>query len=190
MNFIYNWLIIIPWALFAGYWGFTALQTNRTKKAEAKFSRFIHLGIILLAVSLLAVKSLGIIFLAWNIFPQSNLIKIAGLILIFAGLLFSIWARAHLGRYWSGTVTIKVDHQLIRTGPYAWVRHPIYTGLLIGICGTVLFINALGGLPAIVLFFIAYFRKIRIEENWLITQFGEEYIRYQQEVKALIPFLI
>lgn len=59
-----------------------------------------------------------------------------GLLMVICGLAFAVWARIHLGRNWSGTVTVKEDHELIRSGPYGIVRHPIYTGLLLAIAGT------------------------------------------------------
>ena len=104
------------------------------------------------------------------------------------GLAFTAWARVHLGRNWSGTVTIKQDHELILTGPYALVRHPIYTGLLFAFIGTGFARGDWRGVVAIVLAWAALSWKLRIEERWMSKQFGERYQDYKRRVPALVPF--
>jgi protein-S-isoprenylcysteine O-methyltransferase Ste14 len=112
------------------------------------------------------------------------------LILLALGLGVAVWARRHLSTYWSGTITIKSEHRLIRTGPYARVRHPIYSGFIVGMVGTALALGELRGFLAVLILIIAYCRKIQIEEAWLLQRFGEEYRRYQRAVKALLPFVL
>ena len=107
-----------------------------------------------------------------------------------SGLLFSVWARRYLGRNWSRAVTIKQDHELITSGPYSLVRHPIYTGLLVGLFGCVLAVGEWRGLVAVGLVFIALLRKLRLEEQWLRAQFGESYENYSRRVRALVPYII
>jgi protein-S-isoprenylcysteine O-methyltransferase Ste14 len=107
----------------------------------------------------------------------------------FAGVAFAIWARLHIGRNWSGTVTIKADHKLIRTGPYAIVRHPIYSGFLTAVLGTAIAIGEVRGLFAFVAAFIGVKLKAGLEEEFMTEQFGDEYVQYQREVKAFIPFV-
>jgi len=190
MEFVYKWSIPILWGFFWGYWGIAGLQASKARRAESKTSRLIHLGLVFFAFLLVGFDGLGIGLLAWNILPQSELVYISGITITALGLLFAVWARVQLGRYWSGIITIKTDHHLIRTGPYAWVRHPIYTGILAGMIGTSIAVAEIRGLLAVVLIFIAYFRKIQIEETWLVKQFGAEYIQYQHDIKAIIPFLL
>jgi protein-S-isoprenylcysteine O-methyltransferase Ste14 len=110
--------------------------------------------------------------------------------LTLAGLLFTVWARTHLGRNWSGLVTIKQDHELITSGPYSTVRHPIYTGLLLAFVGSALARSELRGILAVVLVFWALWRKSRIEERWMRDQFGDAYREYSSHVAALIPFVL
>src|SRR5262245_41187922 len=100
---------------------------------------------------------------------------IAALALEWGGVAFAIWAREHLGRMWSGMVTLKEDHRLIRSGPYRVVRHPIYTGLLFGLFGVALIRGNLAALLAIALFAAGFARKIVLEERMLSEHFGEEY---------------
>ncbi|HYY26920.1 MAG TPA: isoprenylcysteine carboxylmethyltransferase family protein [Chthoniobacterales bacterium] len=122
-----------------------------------------------------------------TLWPLTPLILAAGVVLTAAGLAFAIWARVHLGKYWSGRVTLKVDHRVIQTGPYAWVRHPIYSGLILALLGTTITLGTLHACVGFVLIFVSFVRKLQIEENWLRSHFGAEYERYQKRVKALIP---
>ena len=92
-----------------------------------------------------------------------------------AGLLFAVWAREHLGRNWSRSVTIKQGHELITTGPYAVVRHPIYTGILTGFLGTAIALSQVRGFIGFVLIFLVLWLKLRTEEEWMRSQFGETY---------------
>jgi protein-S-isoprenylcysteine O-methyltransferase Ste14 len=112
-----------------------------------------------------------------------------GIALIVVGLGFSIWAREYLGGNWSATVTLKESHELVRTGPYAWVRHPIYTGLLIALLGCAVAQGERGGLIGFGLLIAAFVRKLKIEERFLGDLFGEQYARYRKEVAALVPGL-
>ena len=104
-----------------------------------------------------------------------------------AGIAFAVWARQYLGRNWSGTVTVKQDHELIRTGPYRLVRHPIYTGLLLAILGTAVAFGEWRGLLAFALLTGSLLLKLRVEERFMSESFPEPYARYRAEVPALIP---
>ena len=112
-----------------------------------------------------------------------------GVALTAAGLLLTVWARIHLGRNWSGTVTIKEEHELVDDGPYRLVRHPIYTGLLVAFIGGALARNEWRGALAAVVVVIALWRKLRLEERWMTETFGETYRRYRDSVPALVPRL-
>jgi protein-S-isoprenylcysteine O-methyltransferase Ste14 len=113
-----------------------------------------------------------------------------GLALTFAGLAFAIWARMLLGGNWSSDVTLKRDHELIVVGPYRWVRHPIYTGILLALIGTALAVGEWRAVLAVVLAAAAFWRKLGIEEAVMRRQFGESYTRYGERVPALIPFVL
>jgi protein-S-isoprenylcysteine O-methyltransferase Ste14 len=122
--------------------------------------------------------------------PDILVIGLSGMIITLMGLGFSVCARVHLGKYWSSMPAIRVDHKLIRTGPYRFVRHPIYTGVLVGVTGTAIIIGMPLGLIAFFLLLVVYLWKIREEEKYLQEEFGEEYARYKKEVPALIPFIV
>jgi protein-S-isoprenylcysteine O-methyltransferase Ste14 len=113
-----------------------------------------------------------------------------GLIMVAAGLGFSVWARVYLGRNWSAVVTIKQDHELVRGGPYGLVRHPIYSGLLFALLGTAVAIGEWRGLVAFAAITVGFLIKMRVEERFMDESFGEQYARYRREVAALILFVL
>src|SRR5579884_4124777 len=128
-------------------------------------------------------------WLARPFVPATRTVAYAGLALVFAGISFAVWARFYLGGNWSGVVTVKKDHNLVRQGPYAIVRHPIYSGLLLAILGSVVVYRELRGVIAVVLFLVMLRLKSLTEERFMTEKFGLEYRQYQQQVKALIPFI-
>jgi protein-S-isoprenylcysteine O-methyltransferase Ste14 len=114
---------------------------------------------------------------------------LAGMLCI-AGLVFCVWARATLGRNWSGTITLKEGHELIERGPYRLVRHPIYTGLLVMFLATALALGHLGGVLAVPLAFASFWIKLEQEERLMLQQFPDQYRSYQRRVKRIIPFVL
>jgi protein-S-isoprenylcysteine O-methyltransferase Ste14 len=185
-----GWAFILPWIVFAGWWSVRSRGTARTVEREPIRSRLGYLlllgGTSFLLVARVPVKTI----LDRRLLPTWPPLQWLALAITVAGVAFAIWAREHLGRYWSGTVTFKEGHQLIRTGPYRLVRHPIYTGLLFGIVGEALARGDGRGLLAIVLALLGLWRKLTIEERLLGRHFGDEYARYRREVRAIIPFIL
>jgi protein-S-isoprenylcysteine O-methyltransferase Ste14 len=110
-----------------------------------------------------------------------------GVGVLVAGLAFAVWARRWLGRNWSGVVTLKQDHELVRGGPYRFVRHPIYTGILLGFVGSAIARDEWRGILAVAIGYGALWRKLKLEERWMIERFGDAYRKFQNEVPALIP---
>ena len=121
--------------------------------------------------------------------PLSSPIMAAGLTVEAMGLFLAIWARRHLGRNWSGEITIKVDHELIRSGPYRRLRHPIYTGLMAMYAGTAVVTGGWLAIVGLAMAAFAYWRKIRLEEANLDVAFGADYDAYRRETWALVPGL-
>jgi protein-S-isoprenylcysteine O-methyltransferase Ste14 len=180
------------WAGFFGYWAFAAVKGERKRAArvEVSGSYLVHVALFVLAFALVLFGPLPFGPLAGRFLPDRPEFTWTGMVLLIAGLGFAVWARRHLGPYWSGHVVIRADHRLIRSGPYAVVRHPIYSGLLLGMLGTAIAVGEWRGLFAVVLLVAAYLRKIRKEEGWLLQHFGEPYDRYRREVRAIIPFIL
>jgi protein-S-isoprenylcysteine O-methyltransferase Ste14 len=126
--------------------------------------------------------------LTLRLWPRAFGVYLLGLALLVAGLGVAVWARAYLGRNWSGTVSVKEGHELIRTGPYAYVRHPIYTGLLAAVLGTAIASGTVRAALGFLIILAALARKLRAEEVFMRETFPDEYPRYSAEVPALIPF--
>ncbi|GAB3357639.1 hypothetical protein GCM10027430_27150 [Lysobacter tyrosinilyticus] len=106
------------------------------------------------------------------------------------GAALCIYSRAFLGRNWSATVQLKLDHTLITQGPYRFVRHPIYTGFLLLFLGNAIMVGDWRGLLAVAIVLSSFWRKLRLEETWLAEHFGESYRLYQARTKALIPMVL
>lgn len=124
-----------------------------------------------------------------RLIPQSEAVNLFAVALTWAGVLFSIWARAILGRNWSSSVTLKQEHELISTGPYSKVRNPIYTGMLLGGLGIVIAIGTSGAIVGYLIAFAALLRKSLIEETMLTAHFGDRYTAYRRRTKLLIPYV-
>ncbi|HTZ77513.1 MAG TPA: isoprenylcysteine carboxylmethyltransferase family protein [Stellaceae bacterium] len=178
------------WLGWLAYWIVASFGTKATRRRETLRSRLSYLAPLLLGVYLLSTPRAVPDWLSAPMLPRSPPQYLLGVGLVAAGIAFAIWARWHLAGYWSANVTLKEGHQLIRTGPYSWVRHPIYTGLLLAIAGTAVAQDEWRGLLALMLVTVSFWRKLRIEESWLSDALPEQYARYRAEVPALIPGLL
>jgi protein-S-isoprenylcysteine O-methyltransferase Ste14 len=174
-----------PWVIFSLYWEIAAKNAAAAKSLETSLSRGVHLTLTNLALLLEIVqfRFLG------RFLPVSILTIVAGVAIELTGLFVAIWARRHLGRNWSGEITIKVEHELIRSGPYKRLRHPIYTGILIMYAGTAVVTGTWLALVGLLMAVLAYWRKIRLEEANLRVAFGPAYNAYCRESWALAPWL-
>jgi protein-S-isoprenylcysteine O-methyltransferase Ste14 len=164
------------------------LGAQRQADAAPFASRFTNIVPLVIGALLVAVPTIPSPLFATRILPATPATYWSGVTLVFLGLAFAIWARLHIGSNWSGTVTVKENHVLIRTGPYSIVRHPIYTGLLAAILGSGVARGELRLVWALVLCTIGFIIKLRLEERWMRQEFGDEYARYSAEVPALVPF--
>jgi protein-S-isoprenylcysteine O-methyltransferase Ste14 len=189
MRTLYKDLIPALWLIWLAGWMIAGLRTKQVLRAESIASRLSHAIPLGLGIALLMFRRAGGPWLAIRIFPQTLWSFWIGTALIALGLGFAAWARIHLAGNWSGTVTLKQDHSLTRTGPYRLVRHPIYTGLLIAILGSAIAEAEWRGLAGFLLITLSFMRKISIEERFLTAQFGDSYARYRAEVPALVPRL-
>jgi protein-S-isoprenylcysteine O-methyltransferase Ste14 len=121
---------------------------------------------------------------------QVSFITIIGFLMIVAGISFRAWAVNSLGKYFTATVQIKADHQLVKTGPYAIVRHPSYTGAFLAIiAGGVILGSIIGFIISCMAMIIAYYVRIGIEEKELIGWFGNDYNEYKRNTKMIIPYV-
>jgi protein-S-isoprenylcysteine O-methyltransferase Ste14 len=177
------------WWICGICWGFWWRQVKRTVSKEPTAARALHLVPTIIAFALIFTPYFQMGFMGYRFIDQNPLWQWLGCALTFLGLAFAIWARIHLGKNWSAIVTVKENHQLIRSGPYQYARHPIYTGFVFAFLGTVLTVGKVNGIIALIIFVVTYIRKLRTEELVLWKEFGEQYTKYKSEVKALIPFI-
>jgi protein-S-isoprenylcysteine O-methyltransferase Ste14 len=187
---IHNYLFLAMWLSYIAYWWGKSREVKKTVRNEAVMSRTARLVLIACAVALLCLPSVPLPLLDQRFLPVGELWFCIGAAITAGGLLFAVWARRHLGKNWSQAVTVKEGHELITSGPYVLVRHPIYTGLLLGFLGSAVARGQWRGLIAVALVFVVLWRKLRLEEKWMRTQFGEAYEAYSQKVAALVPYFI
>jgi protein-S-isoprenylcysteine O-methyltransferase Ste14 len=188
MQTVQDNLISTLWLVWLAIWTASAFRTKRVVRVENLASRLTHLVPLGIGVGLLTSAHFAGPTLATRIYPRTDGTFWFGTALVALGLSFAVWARAHLAGNWSGTVTLKQDHDLIRSGPYRLARHPIYTGILLAVLGSAIALAEWRGIVALVLITLAFLRKIDIEEGFMSARFGEAYARYRAEVPALIPW--
>jgi len=187
---IYSIVLASLWLTWLAFWIVCGFQTKTTARRESLGSRLSHGLPLLAAAVLMASRQLPIGWLYGRLLPATTAVPVSGMAMTAVGLAFAIWARLHLGGNWSGTITLKQDHTLVRTGPYRLVRHPIYSGLLLALLGSAIAIGEWRGLLAVALAGLALLRKSSLEEHWLRENFGNDYERYASEVPALIPSIM
>ena len=177
--------LTLVWLAWLVYWIGAALHAKPNARMEPTRSRAMFWIPLLIGVVLLAMNRPHTWLGAWIApLPFAPRYYI-GFALTVVGLAFSIWARVHLGGNWSGSVTVKDQHELIRTGPYRWVRHPIYSGLLLAILGTVVVEDQWRALLALAIIWLAMWRKWRVEERFMQETFGAQYAAYKHDVPAI-----
>jgi protein-S-isoprenylcysteine O-methyltransferase Ste14 len=186
----YEWLIAAMWLGWLVLWVAMARRVKPVAQAESPSSRLLHVAPLALACYLLAAPHVPFFALEDRFAPLALWPVRLGATLTFAGLALAVWARVLLAGNWSGIVTLKHDHELVVEGPYRWVRHPIYTGLLIALIGTALALGQWRGVLAVAIAGVALWRKLRLEESFMRREFGEAYARYAQRVPALVPFVL
>ena len=191
MDLLSQYVTPFLWLTWLVYWLISASRVKATAREESITSGAAHLVPMTIALLLLMLPSSfpwGL--LGERMLPDGSATRWIGAAFVAAGLAFTVWARVHLGTNWSGTVTVKSDHELIRSGPYRFVRHPIYSGALLAVAGSSIARGEWRGLLAVLILFAALWRKLQHEERWMGEAFGEDYAKYRSEVSALIPFVI
>ena len=189
MLWFYESFFPVLWIAFLIYWQIKAVDTKTTRRLEPVASRILRALTFLIAIVLFSTTRIPLRWLYLQPWPAGLWPFWLGATVMVAGLLFAVWAREHLGSNWSRSVTIKQGHELITTGPYAVVRHPIYTGILAGFLGTAIALSQVRGFIAFVLIFLILWLKLRMEEQWMRSQFGETYATYAHQTAALVPYL-
>lgn len=193
---LFVWLIVLSrpslgmllaggiWLGFVVFWSATARtagsgRSEETPRSRASRQQLMNLGLLLLFVTVPGLR--------WRYLPPDAWHVPAGLGIMAAATLLHVWARVHLGRNWSNAVMIKSDHELVRSGPYRVIRHPIYTAILGLAVGTALVSGRVLSLTGVALIAFVYIRKLRLEERALGKTFGAAWDDYRRHSWALIP---
>ncbi len=174
------------------FWLWSARSVKRASRTEPILLQLVAYWLPLLVAFLLLGPS------AWfqgsvlneRFIPKAAWVKGLGLALAVSGALLACWSRHLLGRNWSSVVQLKHDHALIESGPYRYIRHPIYAGLLLAFLGTALKVGDWRGLIAVSVVLASFWRKLGIEERWLGEEFGHAYAAYKRRTKALVPGIL
>jgi len=180
-------VVLVCWIAFAVTWAIAAMFVKRTVERSRSWGRL--LIAVVVALAFWAARNPPVLrdLRLWTPTPSTEWLAAC---VVVVGLAVTLWARAALGGNWSGSVTFKEDHELIQSGPYRYVRHPIYSGLLLMSLGTAILHAWSWQFVFCALLLVALWSKLRAEEQLLTRHFPEAYPQYRQRVRALIPFVL
>ena len=184
----YNWIIIASWAVFLVYWGFAAFgvkKDTRKPRVHGWLWRFVLLGAIVMVVAYFPSTKH---FFEWRLIMVRPLAGWSAAACSVVGIGIAVWARVYLGSDWSSHPDVKEGHKLVTSGPYAFVRHPIYTGMLLALVGSVLISNAFGSVVAFIAA-VVLLARIPVEERYMRELFPDAYRAYAARTKRLVPFV-
>ncbi len=181
-----QWIDVL-WLLFGAYWLASALKRKKTKQRETWFQRLGYVLPLALGFYLLSHPQARYGWLGSRFVPAGPAGEWIGVLLTAAGITVAFWARWHLGANWSGAVTLKEGHELIRTGPYRAIRHPIYTGILLALLGTAITLGEVRALLAVAVAWLSFYIKARREESFLTQEFGSGFAEHQRQTGMFLP---
>jgi protein-S-isoprenylcysteine O-methyltransferase Ste14 len=173
----------VGWAAFWLYWlaaAFTAKRGGRVPWSRELRIRAVIVVVVILLVRLGVFRGHGINADPWR--------SAVGLVLFALGLGFAVWARIHIGRNWGVPMTQKNEPELVTSGPYHFVRHPIYSGILVAGIGTAIALSWLW-LTAVLLGCVYFLYSATVEERYMTEQFPDGYPAYKRSTKMLVPFV-
>jgi protein-S-isoprenylcysteine O-methyltransferase Ste14 len=179
-------LVTICWLVFIFYWLISAFSAKQY--ARRNFTSWgVRVGAIVLILLAYQVPSFRDFLINERFYAVSPALQWLGVILCACGIGFAIWARFYLGTNWGMPMTLKQDPELVTSGPYHYVRHPIYSGMILAMLGTTL-VTIWWVIPFI--FFLVYFvYSAKAEEKIMLEEFGDRYADYMKRSKMLIPFV-
>jgi protein-S-isoprenylcysteine O-methyltransferase Ste14 len=191
---VYALITYACWWVFVIFWAAMARKAKRSVREEKRGERLAYniptaLGIVLVVTSTPMVWGHENL-LTMPVLPRGTPFAIASAAASLCGVALAIWARITLGRDWSVNVTLKEGHELVTGGPYASIRHPIYTAVILLVLGLFLLFETLGGVIGIALVVLGCWIKLRQEEVLMIGQFPQAYPAYMQRTTRLIPFIV
>lgn len=186
---IYTVAILACWMVFILVWALSALFTvpSQGKRFGALVASRVVIALIIVVFIREVIVANGYIGVAQTANPFAG---ITGVLLAALGIAFAIWARFYIGRNWNMPMMRREGTELVTTGPYHYVRHPIYTGVILALLGTALVVWTLPWLIVLVLFCAYFVYSARQEERYLLERFPESYPDYRARTHMLIPYLL
>jgi protein-S-isoprenylcysteine O-methyltransferase Ste14 len=181
---------VCAWAVLVMVWTAGLFFSKPTARRSSYSSRLVLVAPLLVFYLLVVLHVIRTDWFLQRFWLHTPVVQVAGLALTILGCFFAIWARVTLGSNWSGLPKVRREHELVVKGPYRLVRHPIYTGLLTALAGTVIAIDRIGWVLILLLAGISYAIKIRQEEHLMMETFPDQYPDYKRRVKALVPFVL
>lgn len=177
------------WLLLGLYWLWSSRRIKAASHTESFFKRFVayYLPLLVAGALLGPGEWYGDLWLHQRFLPEILLFQPVGLAIVIGGAFFACWARYTLDRNWSVAAQLKHEHELVQSGPYRFVRHPIYSGLLLAFMGTAVMIGEWRALIAFTIILGSFLYKFRVEERLLRMHFGDSYLQYSARTKAMIP---
>ncbi len=179
-------LLALMFVAFYCYWIIAAVGAKKTIRVDRRGA--IVRIVVVVTVFLLYTRTHLFARVALRTSMAHPLLPIAGLVLCLLGFALAIWARVHLGRNWGMPMSLKAEPDLVTSGPYRVIRHPIYSGIMLAMLGAA----CVGGAPWLVAFVLTtpyFIYSALTEERMLVQQFPEQYPAYRQRTKALIPLI-
>ena len=188
----FTMIAVAAWGVLVVVWlfGYAArARRGRTPRARSHLTLQIPAACLLLVCFALLLNAHAY-SLRMQMTPETDTLGLVGDGLVLAGVAFAVWARVVLGHNWSGLVMMVRDgHQLVQRGPYAIVRHPIYTGMFFAILGTALTIGTLASWLAVASGLAGILIRVDVEERLMASEFGEAHAAYRQRTRKFIPFI-
>jgi protein-S-isoprenylcysteine O-methyltransferase Ste14 len=186
---MFKTLTIICWAIFILFWMISSAQAKHNVKQAGRRVSPLVIFFALTVMLTLIVRATGLNRLIhYQLLPNTIIVQTIGLLLCAAGIAFAIWARIHLGINWGMPMAIKDQPDLVTTGPYAFIRHPIYTGISLAMLSS-MFTADISRVIWFVVFTGYFIYSAKQEEKRMLLLFPGEYPGYMKRTKMFIPFI-
>jgi protein-S-isoprenylcysteine O-methyltransferase Ste14 len=185
----FSQIVAVCWFVFLVFWNISAWGRRASKRTASLTFTISNTGLLYAGFVLVLMTYIRIAPTDVRFTSGSTWAEVLGTALVALGIALAIWSRWVLGVQWSATVRIVSAQRVVRDGPYACMAHPIYSGIALAAFGTALVGGTLVNLLGFVLITISFWQKARLEERFLLAEFGEEYAAYRRGVNFMIPYI-